>query len=409
MPGYKWQAKSFALTYAPPVGFATALISREIIMAVLKTRGRWKGGMVAKEDYSISEKRKTRESHYHAWAEYWDKVSAKGDWFDVAGVHPHHGKRNDGKTRFSKMDYAKKYCLKEDQTPLLDGSCIGIREYTVATIAKKASRQYLIANLIADKQTTNKELNANRDYRPILMTLGPKIDQYREECRLQTQEHIRIWPFSEGFIQGILKSHGADHANFCQWWNYRMFAKKFQKQNSICYMHSEQKSIGKSTLLKTVSEIGNGSSDVQWDFHDKGWQERLDRNIRVLPIDALQTGKQISLSLLEKIGDNSSVTFKQRNTKRRNTFRGACIITSNVSIEQLKPPEMATWDTSVLLERCLVLNFDEMDVFPIIDELCRIHKLDPSKFRDDTPMKVYKRRQNPFKLMMPMKRHKPNQ
>lgn len=387
--GFRFQNKKGYLTYSCPKNGIQPLTKGEIHKYFTEKYGANLSVLVISE-----ETHKNKTVHFHVFVEFYIRVRETNP-FVIMGIHPNNRARTDGKTEYSKHDWLE-YLTKEDSDRLEHG--IDVELFLAITKKKGASKIALVANQIYDDKITSKELRADPKLRSIMLMHGPKIEQFRVEVEMDLQQMVVLKRYSDDFINKMLDQFGPSHANFCQWWNFRLVEGHFQKCHAIAYLHAKKRGVQKSTLLKIVCLLANGNTSIQWDWHDKGWQEKCTKNMRVLGMDALQTGKQISLSLLEKLGDNSQITCKQRNCKGGNQFKGPVIITSNVTIEELKPEDSMTWNSDILIDRCLYMNFDKYPAGALCDELCRLHALDPKMFMDSKKMKVYGNPRNPFKM-----------
>lgn len=387
---FRFQCKSAALTYPCPAGNIAGQecqhpLTAESLLAHLQKVPYYKVSVVATEHHKKDDGTPDlTRPHYHVWIEFTKMVNWRNlGKLTFAGCRPNVTKRKDGKKKYAKQDFLQ-YITKElegDGGLLEDG--IDVATYLETTKRKKASKVAYVANAIFEKpQTTTWDLCQDPELRSIVMQHKPKIEAFREFVRINGHRHAVLNRFSDEFINRMEHEGKDDHADFCTWWNFNMVEKSYAKEMRILYMWADAKSVQKSTLLKVVTHLANGDDKIQFDFHDKGWQEKCDANMRILAIDALQCGKQISFSLLEKLGDNSTVTLKKRNCKDGNTFKGPAIITSNVHPHALKTPDMHTWDTSVLDERMWVINFDEHPAAELVDELCRLHGLEPKRWMD---------------------------
>lgn len=387
---FRFNCKTAALTYPCPAGNIAGVecqhpLTAESLLAHLQKVPYYKVSVVATEHHKKDDGTPDlTRPHYHVWIEFTRKV----DWRSLgnltfAGCRPNVTKRKDGKAKYAKVDFLQ-YITKElegDGGLLEDG--IDVATYLETTKRKKASKVAYVANAIFDDPSVSTwDLCQDPQLRSIVLQHKPKIEAFREFVRVNGHKHAVLHRFSDEFINRMDHEGKPDHADFCQWWNFNMVEKEYAKDCAILYMWADAKSRQKSTLLKVMTHLANGDDRIQFDFHDKGWQEKCDTNMRLLSIDALQSGKQISFSLLEKLGDNSTVTLKKRNTKDSNTYRGPTVITSNVHPHDLKPSDSHTWDCSVLDERMWILNFDDHSAAELVDELCRIHGLDPKRWMD---------------------------
>lgn len=382
-------------TVLHPIGSAQKL------QTFLKTLQKYKVSAIATEYHKKADGTPDlRRPHFHVWLEFTSRVNWRTlNKLTFEGCRPNVAKRKDGKERYAKQDFLE-YISKElegEGQMLEDG--INVEAYLELAKTKKPSKLAYVANAIYDDPNmTLQDLCRDPKLRSIVMQHMPKIKAFKEFVRVNGHEHTKLKRFSDEFINRMEAEGKQDHADFAQWWNFRMVEGDYSKDCAMLYMWAAAKSVQKTTLLKVVTHLANGDERIQFDFHDKGWQEKCDMNMRILAIDALQSGKQISFSLLEKLGDNSTVTLKKRNTKDSNTFRGPTIITSNVHPHELKPSDSHTWDCTVLDARMWIVNFDDHSAAGLVNELCRLHGLDPNRWMDS---------QNAPKRRASRKRHLP--
>lgn len=390
------RGKNHCLTYPCPKTGPHPL-TKEVLLSCFKKHSFHKHVTVVTEFHKCEDGTPdlTRPHHHVGWT-----TNVSLDWRTLdevtfEGCRPNIAHRRDNKKKFSKVSWLK-YITKDlgtNATMVEDN--FNTLEYLAASSKKTATVTAYVADLLFEDPTvTNWDLVQDPTLRSMVLRHKPQIDSYREFIRTERIVRAELQRFSDSFIDGLGET---DLADVCLWWNYRMVEGEYSKDCAMLYMWAEKRSVQKSTLLKVMTFLANGDETTTYDFHDKGWQEKSNNKMRLLSVDALQTGKQISFSLLEKVGDNSAVTLKQRNKSGTCSFRGPVILTSNKHPFELKPLGCNSWDPKVLDERMWIVNFDDEPAAVVVDELCRIHGIDPKRWMDTSapPKRRTKKRHLP--------------
>ena len=112
---------------------------------------------------------------------------------------------------------------------------------------------------------------------------------------------------------------------------------------------------------------------------DNGWQDRFDvdtqkeNSYKVYLVDGINSSDSFDFAVIENICDQD-VSLKRRGTTPGILPKGTpFLLTSNISPKELFGPIGGR----NLKARAMVINLGTVDLFPIINEIIRIHDLEP--------------------------------
>ena len=372
---FQINAKSFYLTYACPKDKLVMPLTRESILYFFHTS--FPGFDIV---VIVRETHENFSYHFHVFIQNTSPSvaglkSKNCRIFDIDGIHPNFGKRKDGNKKYSKHDFLE-YCMKEDTDHIAMG--IDVALYLEEFKKKQSTKLSIIARDIYHNGLDLAKMCAGEHASVVLMH-EDKLKKFAATC-----ERVKYEPMKPKFIpkRAYMKWHPV-LIQIAKWWNYRIVQGKWKKKYHCLYLWSIFFSLGKSTLIRLMCIIMNGSN-YMWAFNDKGWQEGFRNRHRVIGVDAL-SGPYFPFTTWEAIGSNFEHVIKQRQEKFDNIFKGPLLFTSNDSIENnYKTPEgKRAYNVGALLARTFQLNIQNVPLFPLVNYLAKLHGIDPKIYMEE--------------------------
>ena len=152
--------------------------------------------------------------------------------------------------------------------------------------------------------------------------------------------------------------------------------KNEHKKLSGLYLFSSTRSLGKSSLINVVQKLVYSFKHC---LSDNGWQEEFDvdtssaKKYEIYLVDGINDAQAYDFNLLENICDQN-VSIKRRNAAPGTLYRGTpFLISSNLSPYEL----FGQVSGNNLSARAMILNISSVQLFPIINEIIRVHGLEP--------------------------------
>lgn len=367
--GWRWGRKWLALTYPCPKGRHNPIRSRLEVFRVLRRipyHMEW--------IHVAMEPHKNGEDHYHVSIKFKNVIRSRNRQLcDVAGVSPDiakslsKDKKGKKKPQGLQMHDWLNYLMKSDTGMFSKGQNPII--YLDRWNSRGATSVARVCDSIYEHGQTLHDIIRDQNLRSVAFLHGPKIAAFANEVKIMQHRHIVPTKIS-------LSDLNKAETKCAKWWNFRCVSRRFMKKFAGLYLWSYEVSMQKSSFLKCVARVMNGSTTDVWCQTDKGWQDNFKGTERCLCIDALQ-GSFVSPALLEDLGSNQQVTIKGRHKTTNNRFKGPFIITSNKQLGELgysQPDVLAC-------RMCFVKPTEGLK--KLINRFIAVHDLNPEEIFDE--------------------------